>query len=82
MDFTRESGGRVLDNPKDIKACDKAGVGSTSLLAANQVAAACKDGYVPFRYSPVSQTLTWISIGGWDWVHHNVLLCYARIRFS
>ena len=52
MDFTRESGGRVLDNPKDIKACDKAGAGSTSLLAASQVAAACKDGYVPFRYDP------------------------------
>ena len=37
MDFSGEEGGRVLDNPKDIKTCDKPGPTS-------------KDGYVPFRY--------------------------------
>jgi len=36
MDFSGEEGGRVLDNPKDIKTCDKPGPTS-------------KDGYVPFR---------------------------------
>ena len=50
MDFTRETGGRVLDNPKDIRACDKAGAGANSLLASHAAAAAGKDGYVPFRY--------------------------------
>jgi len=49
MDFTRETGGRVLDNPKDIRACDKAGAGANSLLASHAAAAAGKDGYVPFR---------------------------------
>lgn len=37
MDFSGEDGGRVLDNPRDILACDQAGPAS-------------KDGYVPFRY--------------------------------
>ncbi|XP_023332832.1 uncharacterized protein LOC111704733 [Eurytemora carolleeae] len=36
MDFSGEDGGRVLDNPKDIRKCDKTGPTS-------------KDGYVPFR---------------------------------
>ena len=37
MDFSGEDGGRVLDNPKDIRRCDKTGPTS-------------KDGYVPFRW--------------------------------
>jgi len=36
MDFTGTEGGRVLDNPKDIRSCDKSGP-------------AAKEGYVPFR---------------------------------
>ena len=36
MDFSGREGGRILDNPGDIRTCDK---GST----------AAKDGYVPFR---------------------------------
>jgi len=36
MDFTGADGGRVLDNPKDIRSCDKSGPAN-------------KEGYVPFR---------------------------------
>ena len=36
MDFSGEEGGRVLDNPKDIRNCDKTGPAN-------------KDGYVPFK---------------------------------
>jgi len=48
MDFSGRQGGRILDNPKDVRACDK-------------VSTATKDGYVPFRRrvaAPVADRLT------------------------
>ena len=36
MDFSGKKEGRILDNPRDVRACDKA-------------SSASKDGYVPFR---------------------------------
>ena len=36
MDFSGRQEGRILENPKDVRACDKAST-------------ATKDGYVPFR---------------------------------
>jgi len=48
MDFSGRQGGRILDNPKDVRACDK-------------VSTAAKDGYVPFRRrlaQPVNDRLT------------------------
>lgn len=36
MDFSGRQGGRILDNPRDVRGCDKASTAS-------------KDGYVPFR---------------------------------
>ena len=36
MDFSGRQGGRILDNPRDVRGCDKA-------------SSASKDGYVPFR---------------------------------
>ena len=38
MDFSGRQGGRILDNPRDARGCDKS-------------SAASKDGYVPFRYN-------------------------------
>ena len=38
MDFSGKKEGRILDNPRDVRACDKA-------------SSASKDGYVPFRYT-------------------------------
>jgi len=46
MDFSGRQEGRILDNPRDVRGCDKS---------------ACKDGYVPFRRrvaAPVADRLT------------------------
>jgi len=48
MDFSGRQGGRILDNPRDVRGCDKASTAS-------------KDGYVPFRRrvaAPVADKLT------------------------
>jgi len=48
MDFSGRQGGRILDNPRDVRGCDKA-------------SSASKDGYVPFRRrvaAPVADRLT------------------------
>jgi len=48
MDFSGRQGGRILENPRDVKGCDKA-------------SSASKDGYVPFRRrvaAPVADRLT------------------------
>lgn len=48
MDFSGKKEGRILDNPRDVRACDKA-------------SSASKDGYVPFRRrvaAPVADRLT------------------------
>jgi len=48
MDFSGRQGGRILDNPKDVRSCDK-------------VSTATRDGYMPFRRrvaAPVADRLT------------------------
>jgi len=48
MDFSGRQGGRILDNPRDVRGCDK-------------TSQASKDGYVPFRRrvaAPVADKLT------------------------
>jgi len=65
MDFSGRQEGRILENPKDVRACDKAST-------------ATKDGYVPFRRrvaAPVQDRLTEIQATvhkSQAWYHANI----------